>query len=163
MLLAALPVIALGAALIALGLIWKEHGDQVRAIVGQIGVIVSHVFSMIVEWVRNAIEAILSIEGPFGDMLRGLLGDGQRTIGVLDDVIARMRETNRVRAEEVAAQSAQTTQTFNAEEAWAGVMEMFGQANQSNQSNMTIYGGVQQYGDAIGASSLEELWAQGLT
>jgi len=162
MLLAALPVIALGAALIALGLLWKEHGEQVKVIVGQIGVIVSHVFSMIVEWVRNAIAAITSIEGPFGDMLRGILGDGQNTLSMLDDVIERMRETNKARAEAVAAQSAQTPQSFNAGEAWEKVQQLFG-GSQDNSRSMTNYGGIQFNNNQDTGQALEQLWNLGQT
>jgi len=162
MLLAALPVIALGAALIALGLLWKEHGEQVKVIVGQIGVIVSHVFSMIVEWVRNAIAAITSIEGPFGDMLRGILGDGQNTLSMLDDVIERMRETNKARAEAVAAQSAQTPQSFNAGEAWEQVQQLFG-GSQDNSRSMTNYGGIQFNNNQDTGQALEQLWNLGQT
>jgi len=48
-----LPIILLGAAVIALGLIWKEHGDQVRVIVEQLGVIVGYVFREAIQWVRD--------------------------------------------------------------------------------------------------------------
>jgi len=162
MLLAALPVIALGAALIALGLLWKEHGEQVKVIVGQIGVIVSYVFSSIIEWVRNAIAAITSIEGPFGDMLRGILGDGQNTLSMLDDVIERMRETNKARAEAVAAQSAQTPQSFNAGEAWEQVQQLFG-GSQDNSRSMTNYGGIQFNNNQDTGQALEQLWNLGQT
>lgn len=159
MLLAALPVLALGAALIALGLIWREHGDQVKVIVGQIGVIVSHVFTMIIEWVRAAIEAIVSIEGPFGDMLRSILGDGQQTLSVLDGVIERMRAANQERAEALLTQPAPAGGGFDAAAAWAGIQELFG-GNQDNSQNMSVYG-VNIFNPGDSGAALQELWEMG--
>jgi len=162
MILAALPVIGLGLALMALGLLWKDHGEQVRHIVSQIGVIVSHVFSLIVEWVRNAIAAITGIEGPFGDMIRSIVGDGGKATRALDDMIERMREANRVRAEQIAAQPPPPTTAFGQGEAFQGALDVFRNlGNQDNSRNVTIYGGQQNYGLGAGQDPLAALWELG--
>lgn len=160
MVLAALPVVALGAALIALGLIWKEHGDQVKYIVGQIGVIVSRVFSSIIEWVRNAIAAITSIEGPFGDVIRSIVGDGNKAISSLDKMIEKMREANKERAENLLAQPAPES-NFNPQESLATIVGLLGGGNQDNRQSITVYGGVQQYGTGTGDNALAQLWNLG--
>lgn len=161
-LLAALPVVALGAALIALGLIWKEHGEQVKYTVGQIGVIVTHIFTSIIEVVRNAIDAITGIEGPFGDLLRTVLGDGSRSITVLDEMIEKMRTANQERAEALLQQGAPGPAT--GENPFQGVLNalrVLGVGNQNNSRNVTVYGGVQQYGTGGEEEALQSLWELG--
>jgi len=167
MLAAALPVIALGAALIALGLIWKEHGDQVQHIVSQIGVIVAHVFQSIVQWVRDAIVAITSIEGPFGDMLRKILGDGKRTTAMLDGVIERMRAANEARANAILSAPAPEP-SFNLGEAQGSIELLIGQLSDllsgggGNTYNLTAnYGATQSEGSLAGDVRAMEILAMG--
>ena len=69
-----LPIVALGAALVALGLLWKEYGDQVNTTVEQLKVIIVWAFNeaskVITEWAEGFIDAMESV----GSWIRKAIG-----------------------------------------------------------------------------------------
>lgn len=156
MILAALPVIALGLALVALGLIWNEYGDQVKVTLAQMGTIIAHIFGQAIGWVMSLMEALLSIPGA-EQLLPGMRDS-------IDD-LERMRDTMREIAEEqanIAIEAARTAKTPSVNPL-EELLKMFGGLGvQDNRQNNTVYGGIQQYGPGVTDQPLSDLWSQGL-
>jgi len=159
MLLAALPVIALGAALIALGLIWGEYGDQVQVTLGKLGAIIANVFGQAIEWVMGLLQALLAIPG--GEFLYNALRIGEVLDG-LEEMKRRMAEIAVTKALEVVERE-KTAKTPG--DPFAGVktlLERLGAiGGQDNRQNVTVYGGVQQYGVEEKVQALLALWELG--
>lgn len=159
MLLAALPVIALVAALLVLGLMWREYGDQVTVILNQLGAVIAHFFGQAIEWVVGLLEAISSL-GVIGGSILAALGLPPDFVENLEKARQKLQEYAQARADAaIAAQAATGGEQVNIGERMATWLEM---QQTIQRSNTTIYGGVQQYGMEQGEGPLDELWAQGL-
>lgn len=153
MLAAAAPVIALGLALVALGLIWNEYGDQVRQTLGQLRVIIAHTFGEAIGWVLQLLETLSALHG-WGDFLDAI-GLGPDFVHRLEDAQRSLREFTEAQAEAVLSMEVPERQgpTFAD---LMGMLQRLG--NQDNSRNVTVYGGVQNFGPGGGENALEELW-----
>lgn len=135
MLLAAAPVVALGAALIALGLIWKEYGDQVKVIVQQLAFIVMYYLNEAAQGVRKAFESVKAAVLSVFNWIKEAW-----------EKIANFRLPDWM------------TRVFEGL-GWGGTQASFG--NQDNSQSITVYGGVQNYGYGSGQDGLQTLWELG--
>jgi hypothetical protein len=150
--LAALPVIALGAALIALGLIWKEFGDDVTKIVTQLGVIIRFGIGQMINSIISFITTLAAID-PTG--LLAKFGPG-----VIDTLTRARDDLQRQNLEAIQRESEIQSRglTFNTQANFESLMGILGRTQAQQGNNMTVYGGVQQYGLGMDTGSIESLW-----
>jgi hypothetical protein len=133
-LLAAAPVLALGAALVALGLIWQEHSDKVKEIVTGLRDLITILFGEIGQRIQEAWQDFANIQLPWW------LTPGSPTpleMG-LKGITGAMVDLRRI-----------------------GAPVFSGMGNQDNRRNLTNYGGVQIYQQPGGGNPLEQLWELG--
>jgi len=159
MVLAALPVVALGAALIALGLIWKEYGDRVKVILEQMKIIIAHVFGEAINWVMGLLESLAAFGGI---SILETLGLGQNFMDGLDRARQKLEDFKWARIEALEAMPNEMSSGAQAGTANMGaVLEgIMATLNQDNRRNFTNYGGIQVMNQG-GGTSLEDLWEMG--
>jgi hypothetical protein len=156
MVLAALPVIALAAAVIALGLIWKEYGDQVKEILGQFLVVITHVFGQAIDWVVGFMETLLGLAG-IGDLAE-MLGLGELAAGL--DAARQKLDDFRDSRIELATSGPDVQSTFGQGNAGLDALLATLGGTQDNR-NFTNYGGINLLGGGGEGDPLAALWEMG--
>jgi hypothetical protein len=156
MVLAALPVIALAAAVIALGLIWREYGDQVKEILGQFLVVITHVFGQAIDWVVGFMETLLGLAG-IGDLAE-MLGLGELAAGL--DAARQKLDDFRDSRIELATSGPDVQSTFGQGNAGLDALLATLGGTQDNR-NFTNYGGINLLGGGGEGDPLAALWEMG--
>jgi hypothetical protein len=157
---AALPIVLLGAALIALGMLWNEFGGEVTAILGQLQVIIGYVFSQAIGWVISFLETLAGIQWPDWLNIPGEFGAGFAQS--LEDIKAKVDDFNRTKVNDLAQNPIDTGRGWDTiKENYEKFVAQFQAQNQDNSRNMTNYGGITIANQPGASDPLAALWNQG--
>jgi hypothetical protein len=160
MLLAAVPVVLLGAAVVALGLLWKKHGEEVTQIWEQLKVVGATVFGDLIDWIITFLETIASGEGVLGTLFGGL--DFGGLLDNLDEAKEKLDAMRYAKIEMLTATPAVESQLDRSSMGSIGELlsGLFAQGAQDNR-NFTNYGGIQLFGNDGNRDPLAALWEMG--